>query len=89
MKLADGLWLLAYGSWRFPSAMAHMPLAISHQPLAMTKFLYYGGRLAQLIGMWLLLVDLFTAGPSGPSPRLFAAGVVVFLVGWALTRLTR
>ena len=53
------------------------------------KLFYYGGRLAQLIGMWLLLVDLFTAGPLGPSPRLFAAGVVVFLGGWAVTRLTR
>jgi len=55
----------------------------------MTKALFYGGRLCQLIGMWLLLVDLFTAGPLGPSPRLFAAGVVAFLAGWALTRLTR
>jgi hypothetical protein len=53
------------------------------------KPLYLGGRLFQLIGMWLLLVDLFTAGPLGPSPRLFAAGVVMFLGGWALTRLTR
>jgi hypothetical protein len=47
------------------------------------------GRGLQLIGMWLLLVDLFTAGPAGPSPRLFAAGVVVFLAGWGVTRLTR
>ncbi len=55
----------------------------------MTRALYYGGRLLQLIGMWLLLVDLFTAGPLGPSPRIFAAGVVAFLAGWALSRLTR
>jgi hypothetical protein len=48
---------------------------------------YYFGRFAQLVGMWLLLVDLFTAGPLGPNPRLFAAGVVVFLVGWGLTKL--
>jgi hypothetical protein len=48
--------------------------------------IYYMGRGAQLIGMWILLVDLFTAGPMGPSPRLFAAGVAVFLVGWALSR---
>ena len=53
------------------------------------KLFYNAGRLAQLIGMWLLLVDLFTAGPGGPDPRLFAAGVVVFLGGWGLTRLTR
>jgi len=55
----------------------------------MTKAVYYAGRLAQLIGMWLLLVDLFTAGPLGPNPRLFAAGVVVFIAGWGLIRLTR
>lgn len=50
---------------------------------------YYVGRAAQLVGMWLLLVDLFTAGPLGPDPRLFAAGVGVFLVGWGLTRSAR
>jgi hypothetical protein len=48
---------------------------------------YYVGRFCQLLGMWLLLVDVFTAGPQGPNPRLFAAGVIVFLVGWALTKL--
>ncbi len=55
----------------------------------MSRFFFYCGRLAQLIGMWLLLVDLFTAGPGGPDPRLFAAGVAVFVAGWGLTRLTR
>lgn len=64
-------------------------MANGHQPSAMTQLFYYGGRLAQLIGMWLLLVDLFTAGPLGPNPRVFAGGVVVFLAGWGLTRLTR
>jgi hypothetical protein len=48
--------------------------------------LYYVGRAAQLLGMWILLVDIFTAGPLGPDPKLFAAGVAVFLGGWALTR---
>ena len=48
--------------------------------------LYYVGRAAQLLGMWILLVDLFTAGPMGPSPRLFGAGVAMFLAGWGLTR---
>ncbi len=48
--------------------------------------LYYVGRLAQLMGMWLLLVDIFTAGPMGPSPRGFALGVAVFVAGWALTK---
>ena len=55
----------------------------------MTRFVYYAGRGAQLIGMWMLLVDLFTAGPMGPDPKLFGAGVVVFLGGWGVTRLTR
>ena len=48
--------------------------------------LFYLGRVAQLVGMWLLLVDLFTAGPLGPSPRLFALGVGVFVAGWAVSR---
>jgi hypothetical protein len=51
--------------------------------------LYYAGRIGQLIGMWLLLVDLFTAGPLGPSPRVFALGVGVFIAGWSVVRLTR
>jgi len=50
------------------------------------KLVYYVGRLAQLVGMWLLVVDIFTAGPLGPSARLFALGVAVFLAGWGLTR---
>jgi hypothetical protein len=53
------------------------------------RVLYYVGRFAQLIGMWLLLVDIFTAGPLGPNPRLFALGVVVFLGGWSMTRAVR
>ena len=55
----------------------------------MAKAFYFVGRGAQLIGMWLLLVDLFTAGPLGPNPRVFAAGVAIFLGGWGVTRLTR
>ena len=51
--------------------------------------MFFVGRSGQLVGMWLLLVDLFMAGPLGPSPRLFAAGVAVFLVGWSIVRLTR
>jgi hypothetical protein len=54
-----------------------------------TRAFYYLGRFAQVLGMWMLLVDLFTAGPLGPNPRLFAAGVGVFLAGWALTRVIR
>ena len=55
----------------------------------MTTALFYIGRFGQVIGMWMLLVDIFTAGPLGPNPRLFAGGVVVFLAGWGLTRAVR
>ena len=55
----------------------------------MSKALFYTGRLGQLIGMWLLLVDVFTAGPMGPDPKLFGVGVAVFVAGWGITRLTR
>ena len=41
----------------------------------MSALLYYLGRFGQIVGMWILLVDLFTAGPMGPNPRLFAVGV--------------
>ena len=49
-------------------------------------FLYYTGRTLQLIAMWLLVVDVFTAGPLGPDPKLFGYGVAVFIVGWLLVR---
>jgi hypothetical protein len=50
-------------------------------------FFFYVGRAAQLLGMVILLEDvLIYAGPLGPSPRVFAAGVAVFIAGWALTR---
>jgi hypothetical protein len=52
----------------------------------MGALLYYVARGAQLLGMWILLVDVFTAGPLGPDPRLFGAGVAVFLAGWGLSR---
>jgi hypothetical protein len=50
---------------------------------------YYLGRFGQLIGMWLLLVDVVTAGPLGPNPKLFGMGVVIFLAGWGLTRVVK
>ncbi len=55
----------------------------------MGGLVYYLGRGGQLIGMWILLVDIFTAGPMGPNPRLFALGVAAFLAGWGLTRLVK
>jgi hypothetical protein len=56
--------------------------------LSLRRVAYFIGRFAQLVGMWLLLVDLFTAGPLGPNPRLFAAGVLSFFAGWGIIRLT-
>jgi hypothetical protein len=53
------------------------------------RTIYYLGRFGQLVGMWILLVDLVTAGPLGPNPRLFALGVAVFLAGWVLTRVLK
>jgi hypothetical protein len=55
----------------------------------MGRFVYYAGRGAQILGMWLLLVDVGTAGPLGPNPRLFAVGVAVFLAGWGLTKVIK
>ena len=48
--------------------------------------IFYLGRLGQIVGMWLLLVDVVTAGPMGPNPRLFGVGVLLFLAGWGLTK---
>ena len=49
-------------------------------------FVYYIGRALQLAGMWVLLVAIVTAGPLGPSPRLFAYGIAVFVAGWGIVR---
>ena len=55
----------------------------------MKQAIFYAGRLLQLFGMFELLVDIVTAGPLGPSPKIFTFGIIVFVAGWALTRLTR
>ena len=55
----------------------------------MSAFVYYLGRFGQILGMWILLEDMFTAGPMGPNPRLFAVGVGVFLAGWGIVRSLR
>jgi hypothetical protein len=48
--------------------------------------LYYVGRLLQVLAMWVLLVDVFMAGPMGPQPNPFYAGIALFLAGWLLVR---
>ena len=47
---------------------------------------YYLGRLLQVVAMWVLLVDIFMAGPLGPQPNPFYAGVAMFIAGWLLVR---
>jgi hypothetical protein len=69
-----------------PAAM-RAPAPVKKKRVA--RAIYYFGRAGQIIGMWILLVDIFTAGPFGPDPRLFAAGVATFLAGWGLTRAVR
>jgi hypothetical protein len=48
--------------------------------------LYYFGRLLQVVAMWLLLVDIFMAGPMGPQPNPFYIGTALFIAGWLLVR---
>ncbi len=48
--------------------------------------LYYVARSLQLLGMWMLLVSIVTAGPLGPSPRLLEIGVGVFMAGWVIVK---
>ena len=55
----------------------------------MRTALYYLGRGAQLLGMWLLLVDMVTAGPMGPNARLFMVGVAAFFAGWGLVKVAK
>ena len=52
----------------------------------MGAVIYYLGRAGQVLGMWILLVDVVTAGPMGPNAKLFGAGVMAFLAGWVLVR---
>jgi hypothetical protein len=52
----------------------------------MSTAIYYLGRGGQLLGMWILLEDIVTAGPMGPNAKLFGVGVVAFLAGWGLTK---
>ncbi|HXH06983.1 MAG TPA: hypothetical protein VNI83_10370 [Vicinamibacterales bacterium] len=53
------------------------------------KALYYAGRFLQLVGMSLLIASILADTGRGPSPRLFAVGIGVFLGGWLLVRPAR
>ena len=52
----------------------------------MLQVAYYFGRFLQLIGMSILLMAIVQAGPLGPNPRTFGAGVVAFIVGWLFVK---
>jgi hypothetical protein len=47
---------------------------------------WYVGRLLQAFAMWILLVDIFMAGPLGPAPNPFYVGIVMFIIGWLMVR---
>ena len=48
--------------------------------------MWYVGRFLQVFAMWILLVDIFMAGPMGPAPNPFYIGVAMFIVGWLMVR---
>lgn len=52
----------------------------------MPGILYYFGRFLQLLGMSFLLLAVTEAGSLGPSPRIFGAGVAVFVAGWLVVK---
>jgi hypothetical protein len=54
----------------------------------MGVFIYYLGGAGQLLGMLILLEDVLTAGPMGPDAKTFGVGVIAFLAGWGLTRVS-
>lgn len=47
---------------------------------------WWVGRFLQAFAMWILLVDIFMAGPMGPAPNPFYVGVAMFIVGWLMVR---
>ena len=47
---------------------------------------WYLGRLLQAFAMWILLLDIFMAGPMGPAPNPFYVGVAMFIAGWLMVR---
>jgi hypothetical protein len=49
--------------------------------------IWYAGRFLQVLAMWILLMDVFVlAGPMGPPPKPFYAGVAIFVAGWLMVR---
>jgi hypothetical protein len=50
--------------------------------------IWYAGRFLQVFAMRILLVDIFMAGPMGPQPNPFYAGVALFIIGWLMVRST-
>jgi hypothetical protein len=40
----------------------------------------------QAFAMWILLLDVFMAGPLGPAPNPFYVGVAMFFIGWFMVK---
>ena len=49
---------------------------------------FYLWRFLQAFAMWILLMDVFMAGPMGPAPNPFYVGVAMFIAGWLMVRQT-
>jgi hypothetical protein len=50
--------------------------------------IFYVGRFLQAFAMWILLVDVFMAGPMGPAPNPFYVGIAMFIIGWMMVKTT-
>ena len=48
--------------------------------------LWYAGRVLMAFAMWILLLDVFMAGPLGPAPNPFYVGVAMFFIGWFMVK---
>jgi hypothetical protein len=51
-----------------------------------SAIVWYVGRVLQAFAMWILLLDVFMAGPMGPAPNPFYVGVAMFIIGWFMVR---
>ena len=51
-----------------------------------SAILWYVGRVLQAFAMWILLLDVFMAGPMGPAPNPFYVGVAMFFIGWFMVK---
>jgi hypothetical protein len=48
--------------------------------------MHYVARFMQLLALSLLAASMLADRGLGPSPRLFVAGIAIFVAGWAINR---